>query len=220
MPGQKSAAIAFPFRGFPAGARSSEPEDRLSQAEPQPGSDRDWIRRIAAGDASALKELYAAFGGPMYAYALRLTGGAAAAEDVLQECLLAVWQGADRFRGESRVLTWLLGIVHHKAADAAGDRRMGVLPDGIDDILPSIAPRPDERLRDRERTAILRDGVARLPRPLRSALDLVFFQGLSLSEAAVVCDCPIGTIKSRLHNAKLGLRRILEESGLSAEEIR
>jgi RNA polymerase sigma-70 factor (ECF subfamily) len=220
MPGHESAAIALPLRGFPVGARSRGPEEKLNSAESQTGADREWIRRIAAGDEAALTDLYAAYGGPMYAYAFRLTGRAAAAEDVLQECLLAVWRSAGRFRGESRVLTWLLGIVHHKAMDAVGKRRMESSPDKTGDGLPSQDPRPDERFMKREQSSLLRESMARLPLALRSALDLIFFQGLSLEEAAEVSDCPIGTIKSRLHNAKLGLRRILEENGLSAEEIR
>ncbi len=220
MPGHESAAIAFAWRGFPADARSRGPEEKLNQAESQTGADREWIRRIAAGEASALGELYSAYGGPMYAYAFRLTGRAAAAEDVLQESLLAVWRGAGRFRGDSRVLAWLLGIVHHKAMDAVGRKGMAALPDDAAASYPSPDPRPDERFMKQEQSSILRDGLARLPLPLRSALDLVFFHGLSLSEAALVCDCPTGTMKSRLHHAKLGLRRILQESGFSAEELR
>jgi RNA polymerase sigma-70 factor, ECF subfamily len=220
MVGQDSEAAAILFPGLAIGSVSDVPEDRLSPDELNSDFDRNLIRRIAAGDPGAMRELYAVYGGRMYAFALRVTGGAAAAEDVLQECLLAVWRGAGRFRGESRVLTWLLGIVHHKAADSAGERRISALPDDVENTFASLDPRPEERLLIRERESLLREGLERLPLAQRAALDLIFYQGLSLQEAAVVCECPLGTIKSRLNSAKCGLRRILERDGLKAEELR
>lgn len=73
--------------------------------------DVELLRRIAAGEDSALVELYTLHGRRLYAFALRLTGDAARAEDVVQDTLVAVWRTAGRYRGEGRVLAWLLGIV-------------------------------------------------------------------------------------------------------------
>lgn len=80
------------------------------------------IQRIADQDEAALRELYASYGQRMYSYALRLTDQPQVAEDVVQDTLVVVWQSAGRFRGEGRVLAWLLGIVHHTALKALRHR--------------------------------------------------------------------------------------------------
>ncbi len=213
------AAAALALAGCGAGLPASPSEDSLKPIESPRDPGLELVRRVAAGDAAALRELYAVYGGRMHALALRMTGRASAAEDVVQESLLAAWRGAGRFRGESRVLTWLLGIVHHKAADAAAERRLAPLPGGPESDPASPSPRPEERLLDRERAAILGRGLADLPPAQRIALDLVFLQGLSLRETAEVCGCPVGTVKSRLNGAKASLRRILEGQGLGAKEL-
>ncbi len=64
-----------------------------------------WVRRMAEGDPSAATELYAAYGQRLYAYALRLTGNPALAEDVTQEALVTAWRTAHRYRGHGRVRT-------------------------------------------------------------------------------------------------------------------
>ena len=78
-------------------ARTSDTQD----------DDRQLLRRVAAGDEHALHKLYAVYGQRLYAFALRLTRDPQSAEEVLQESLIAVWQGASRFRGEGRAAAWL-----------------------------------------------------------------------------------------------------------------
>ena len=79
-------------------------------------SDTELLRCIAAGDEDALRRLVALYGQRLYAYALRITGDPAAADEAVQESLVAgLARGAGAFRGEGRRHAWLLGIVHHKA---------------------------------------------------------------------------------------------------------
>lgn len=177
----------------------------------------DLLTRIASGDADALRQLYAAYGQRMYAFALRLTSDTALAEDVVQESLVAVWQGAGRYRQQSRVLTWLLGIVHHKALNAMRGR----LSIPVDEIaeMPDDRPSPDEQAAQNEQHHLLRGGLQQLPLEQRSVLELVFYQGLSLEETAQVCGCPLGTVKSRLNTAKTALRGALQRDGLTAADL-
>ena len=85
--------------------------------------DAGLIQRMAAGDEEALRSLYASHSRRLFAYAIRLTGNPAIAEEVLQDSLLAAWRGARAFRGEARVTTWLLGIVRHQALNATRRKR-------------------------------------------------------------------------------------------------
>lgn len=171
-------------------------------------SDTDLVARIAGGDAEALRLLYAAHGGRLYGFALRLTGCPQTAEDVLQDCLLEVWRSARRYRGKGPVPAWLFGIVHHKAIDRLRRRRVG-RPAAEAESLPSADPPPEEATILAESRASLRRGLDGLPLDRRSAIELVFFQGLNLREAAAALGCPVGTVKSRLHKAKAELKRAL-----------
>jgi RNA polymerase sigma-70 factor (ECF subfamily) len=195
---------------------------------PQETHDTELVRRMASGNEDALRRLYADYGRRMYAYALRLTGDPATAEDVLQESLVAAWQGACRYRGDGRVLTWLLGIVHHKATSVMRHRGRTVAREVRLDasggealdahMVRDETPTPDEQVLLREQSNLLARGMDELSAEHRAVLDLVFYHGLKLSEVAEVCRCPVGTVKSRLSYARNRLRGILSRRGLGAED--
>jgi RNA polymerase sigma-70 factor (ECF subfamily) len=190
----------------------------LDRNVPAVDSDRDLVRQISAGSEDALRKLYAAYGQRLYAYALRITGDPAAAEEAVQESLVAVWQGAGRFRGESRTIAWLLGIVHHKALNQIRGKPVDSLEAQPLDP-PAGDPLPDELAAAQEQRRLVRAGLERLSLEHRLVLELVFYQGLSLNEVAEVSGCPVGTVKSRLNYAKASLRGALSRAGLNAEDV-
>ena len=114
--------------------------------------------------------------------------------------------------GQGRAIAWLLGIVHHKALNQVRGRVIDLLEAESQD-LPAKDPLPDEQVAVREQR-LVRAGLERLSPEHRLALELVFYQGLSLNEAAEACGCPAGTIKSRLNYAKASLRGVLSRAGL------
>jgi RNA polymerase sigma-70 factor (ECF subfamily) len=191
---------------------------RLEQVEPvtdlpmtELEHDVELVRRIAAKEDQALRELYAAYGQRMYAYALRLTNDPAQAEDVVQDALVAAWRSADRFRGEGRVVAWLLGIVHHIALKAIRHESQPI-SEAMEETLAAPEPLPEERLQTDEQAQWVRQGLQSLSANHRAVLELVFYQGLSLIEVARVCKCPVGTVKSRLSYARQHLRGVLSRS--------
>jgi RNA polymerase sigma-70 factor, ECF subfamily len=170
--------------------------------------DVELARRITAGDDSALRELYAAYGQHLYAYALRLTGDPAQAEDVVQDALVVIWRTVGRFRGEGRFIAWLLGIVHHTALKSL--RHISIpISDEVENSLPAHANSPEAQAQASQQAAWVRSGLQSLSPEHRAVLELVFYQGLSLDEVAQVCNCPLGTVKSRLNYARQHLRGIL-----------
>ncbi len=171
-------------------------------------TDINLVRRIASGDEAALRNLYVAYGQRLYAYALRLVGDPALAEDVVQETLVSVWHSAGRYRGEGRVLAWLLGIVHNLALKAIRRQPLPLSAE-MEAVLPDLGDSPEELAQAGEQSRWLRQGLKHLSAEHRAVLELVFYQGLSLAEAAQVCGCPTGTIKSRLSYARQYLRGIL-----------
>ena len=196
----------------------------LEQHMPAVDRDRDLVQKVAAGNENALRKLYDAYGQRLYAYALRVTGDPAAAEEAVQESLVAVWQGAGRFRSaDGRVIAWLLGIVHHKALNQIRwsrerGRVIGSLEAGMADVPASDVLLPEAVAAASERSRLVRTGLDGLSLEHRLALELVFYQGLSLDEVAEVCGCPVGTVKSRLNYAKASLRGALSRAGWSAED--
>lgn len=179
----------------------------------------ELVRRMAEGESEALASLHAVHGQKMYTFALRLTGNPTLAEDVTQEALVAAWQSARRFRGEGRVRTWLLGIVHHVACKAMRRQRWQPLSEDLSATLDSRALSPEEKVQAAELETCIRRGIETLSLKHRAALDLVFYQGLSMDEAAQVCGCPVGTIKSRLSHAKAHLKEVLASAGVAGEGI-
>lgn len=190
----------------------------LNRSMPTVDSDRDLIRQIAAGSEDALRKLYDVYGQRLYAYALRITANPSAAEEAVQECLVAVWQGARKFRGENRLIAWLLGILHHKALNQLRGRVVESL-DAAEHSEPTAGePLPEAQAAAGEQRRFVRAGIEGLSLEHRLVLELVFYQGLSLNEVAEVCGCPVGTVKSRLSYAKASLRGALSRVGLNAED--
>jgi RNA polymerase sigma-70 factor (ECF subfamily) len=185
-----------------------------------PSHDEDYalIRQVADGDEAGFQVLYARYSRRLYAYALRIVGNPAVAQDVLQESLIAIWQGAGRFRGEGRVIAWLLSIVHHKALHVLR-RQPDLALEPMEAFLPDGSARLEDKAARREQHSLLRKGLDSMSVEHRGVLELVFYQGLGLQETADVCGCPVGTVKSRLNYAKQALRGELQRQGLSAEEI-
>lgn len=171
--------------------------------------DADLLDRIESGDEAALQELYLSYGRRLLSYAFRLTGSVDRAEEVVQDTLLAAWRATRSYRGDGSILAWLLGIARYQSLNAI--RRKTLPTTSLDEIEQADreASLPDVRLEAREREQAVRSAVEALPAEQREALELVFYQGLSLAETAAVCRCPVGTVKSRLHAAKARLRKAL-----------
>ncbi|HTS15322.1 MAG TPA: sigma-70 family RNA polymerase sigma factor, partial [Candidatus Sulfotelmatobacter sp.] len=153
--------------------------------EPASVTDEELLQRVAAADAGALDLLYERNRAMAYALAMRITGDAALAEDVLQEAFLGIWRNASRYAvARASARTWLLSIVHHRAIDAVRRRRpVSELPDGeapppasliVPDVWEAVAGRLD-------RAAIVA-ALATLPAVQREALEMAYFGGLTQQE--------------------------------------
>lgn len=172
--------------------------------------DCELAARMVSGDENAVRDLYAGYGQRLYVYALRLTNDPATAEDVTQDALVIAWRTAAKFRGDGRLLAWLLGIVHHRAMKALRQAAQPI--DLLEGSTPAAGPSPEEQAQTRETSQWVRQGLEGLSAEHRAVLELVFYQGLSLSEVAEICGCPLGTVKSRLSYARKHLRGVLSRA--------
>ncbi len=177
------------------------------------------MRRLAAADNEALRELYRRYGSLVYGIALRVTGEAPVAQEVVQEVFMSAWRGAASYKAEKgAVATWLGRIARNRAIDAR--RSMKAAPaaalegwDPAEEAEDTRSPGPPEEASRAQRIEEVRRAVAGLPEPQRLALSLAFFKGMSHTEIAAALSLPLGTVKSRIRDAMLGLRGILGEGG-------
>jgi RNA polymerase sigma factor (sigma-70 family) len=178
--------------------------------------DADIMRRIRAGDQSAVDDLYDRFRRPAFALARRILADDTMAEDVLQEVFLSVWRDPAAFdRGRGSVASWLLAVVHHKAVDAvrreeSQRRRQGK----AEDEMALDAPMATRDVEDEAWTRVVADQVrtalGALSAPQREALTLAYYGGYTQREVAALTGAPLGTVKTRMLS---GMRRLREELG-------
>jgi RNA polymerase sigma-70 factor (ECF subfamily) len=175
--------------------------------------DAELLRLIGLGDEAAMTEFYRRHGRVVLAQILLVTGERALAEEIVQDTMLAIWQGASSFRGESSVRSWVIAIARRRTRDRLRGRRLRVVDDALLADQPSSAPGPELTALDRAELADVTDSIRELTPPHREVLGLVFGSGLSLPEVADVLEIPVGTVKSRLFAARAALGRILNEKG-------
>ena len=158
-----------------------------------------------------MSEFYERHGRVVLGQIFLIVGERALAEEILQDTMLAIWQGAGSFRGESRVSSWLIAIARRQARDRLRRRRLRVVDDARLAERPSRAPGPEVIALDRAKAAEVGNAIRALAPAHREVLGLAFGTGLSLPEVARVLRVPLGTVKSRLTAARAALCRVLEE---------
>src|SRR5262249_51415105 len=114
-------------------------------------SDKALIRRIARGDQSAMRALFARYRVALYRWLLRLVDDGAMAEDLLSEVFLDVWRHAGSFEARSSVSPWLLAIARYKALSARRRRTDAELDEATVSTVPDTADDPEVTLQKKNR---------------------------------------------------------------------
>ncbi len=177
---------------------------------------QDEILVIAAqaGDAAAFEAILRRWLPVMRRHAARLTGDAAAAEEVSQEACLALIGALTHLHDPARAHGWMLRIVTHKAADWVRRRRRDrQLTRAIQNREPRAVPSDlQSESESHERAALIRAACMHLPTELRAVVSLYYGEGMSVAMIAEALGAPAGTIKSRLHGARVQLKALLERN--------
>lgn len=183
------------------------PEDAQATAE----EDRGLVGRAQAGDVEAFETLVRRYQGWVFTMALRMVGNRAEAEDVAQEVFFKAYRGLAAFQGASRFTTWLYAIASHhclnhmKARGRRGAFRGSDAPAAVE-RLPDGAPRADALLERAEFARIVQAEMAHLTEEHRLILVLRDIQGLSYEEIARTLGLELGTVRSRLHRARMEMK--------------
>ena len=213
-----------PARGAAAGGNGSG--DRGDGPTDRGSADEELLLRFrSAGDERAFESLVHRYEQELFSYLRRYLGSAEMAEDVFQATFLQVYLKKEGFEEGRRFRPWLYTIATNQAIDAQRrnrrhrmvslDQRTGG-DDDVGALVEMLAGRDqtaDDRMAGEEAKEWVRGAVNDLPDTLKSALVLVYHQGMKYREAADILGIPVGTVKSRLHSALLKLNESWEAAG-------
>jgi RNA polymerase sigma-70 factor, ECF subfamily len=172
-------------------------------------AEREWIKRAQSGETDAFQRLAGYYAARLWRSALALGRDTHWAEDLAQETLLEAWRSLSRFDGRCRFSTWLYGILRHRFLKGRRNQNAAQcsLPDSIEEK-SCMDYQPDRRAEASEDAQRIREAVGQLPEEHRLVVELRFFAGAALDEIAAALDCPLGTVKSRLHHGLEKLRKM------------
>ena len=172
---------------------------------------RDQITRIAAGDETALAELYDASSRLVYSLALRILSNPSDAEEVTLDVFTQVWRNAGTFESaRGTVMAWLVTMARSRAIDRLRSQKNHPLNAGGEKEmadLASLGASPESQTIGEENVQQVRHALDQLPGDQRDAILLSFFNGLSHPEVAEKLGIPLGTVKTRI---RLGLSKLRE----------
>lgn len=174
--------------------------------------DPELLAAVAAADLGALRLLYERHAPWLAARLARRCNSPDAVADVLQDTFMAVWKGADRWRGDGEVAAWMWGIAARRLVSRLRGRPEAlVLPwEEVDASRPPEA-RAEERVLLGVEYGDLGTALLRLSPQMRAVVQATVLDGLTSREAGRLLGIPQNTVKTRLHRAKALLRQNLSE---------
>lgn len=168
----------------------------------------------------------------VYRYAYRLCGDMESANDLVQETFLNAFRGMNAFRGDAQVSTWLYTIASRAAMrlrrkrKGAPERELSLeefIPTSDGEFrlqIPIEGLTPEQALENKELREALDHAINKLPKKYRIALVLRDMEGLSAKEVSGIMGLSERAVKSRLHRARLFVRRELSGRGITEEHRR
>ena len=188
--------------------------------------ERSLLKRLRDRDERAFRELVAAHRDRVFNITYRMLGNRHEAEDVAQEVFITVFKQIDNFREESKFSTWLYRVAvnhcknrikylarrHDRDKDELDETTQGTGSNGaIGSATPSS---PDRALEGAPMEKVLAEAIQGLDDEQRLVIILRDVEDLSIEEICAITDLPDGTVKSRLHRARLVLRKKLQRHGI------
>jgi RNA polymerase sigma-70 factor (ECF subfamily) len=168
------------------------------------------VERIARRDQRAFETLYRAYHPRLVRFMSLMTARINIVEEALNDTMLAVWNRADTYNGQCKVSTWIFAIAYRRVC---GELRWQDVPPDPADLaeLPSSEAGPEAIGSAREIQAALQRALESLSHEHRNVVVLTYFHDLSYAEIAVVMNCPVDTVKTRMFHARRKLKVLLAE---------
>lgn len=172
------------------------------------------LSRIADNDVEAFETLFGSYYPRLFTFLFRLTRSHGGAEELANDVLLTLWKDAGRFRGESKVSTWIFGIAYRQALAYLRKRKFKLVPFVEQDVTS------DANGAQLEREDWVRRGIEELPPKQKLTVMLVYFLGLSCEETAKASGVPVSTVKTRMFHARRKMKLHLVASAAPEDQYR
>ena len=173
------------------------------------------IRRCQAGDVKAFEQVVRRYQTQVYNIAYGMLGNVDDAQDLTQDVFAIVWQKIGQFQFKARFSTWLYRITTNLSLNEKNRQgRRQTIPVEIDDTqawTPIDTNTPEKMALLAEQRQLLQSALAKLKSKHRQILVLREMEDLSYEELSEVLGCSVGRVKSRLFEARMALRRILQQ---------
>lgn len=179
--------------------------------------DYDLVAEVARGRDAALAVLYDRYHRQCFSFSLRILGSESDAEEAVQETFVRVWRSASQYdRSKAGVPSWILSVTRNLCIDELRRRRRRApqLPSMDDAFELAGNDRTDLEAEREILGGRVREALKSLSSEQRSAIELVYFHGLSSQEVGKVLNVPPPTIRSRLRLGLLKLGGVLQAEGL------
>jgi RNA polymerase sigma-70 factor (ECF subfamily) len=186
----------------------------MKAAENQEHIERQLASQLTQGDSAAVVELVERYANDIYRFVYYQVGGLSQdAEDIVQETFVAALNAIRRFRGDSKLRTWLFSIAAHKIADLhrRAGRRPETVPEDAALSLQTEDPHPEQALEYLEARQRVRQALLRLPSHYRTALVLKYVEEMPVREIGQVMQRSEKSVESVLVRARRLLSDILED---------
>jgi RNA polymerase sigma-70 factor, ECF subfamily len=184
--------------------------------------ERRLLRKLRDRDEKAFREMVEEYGDRVFNLTYRMMGNREEAEDVAQEVFITVFKSIETFREEAKFSTWLYRITanhcknrikylsrRHEKGKAEFDERVERGGAAVGSAAPSPSQRPDTALEGAQIEVLMQQAIAMLDEEHRILVVLRDVEELSYEEICQITELPIGTVKSRLHRARVALRKKL-----------
>jgi RNA polymerase sigma-70 factor (ECF subfamily) len=171
------------------------------------------MKRVAAGERAALRQLYDATSAKLFAVCLRILSDREESEDVLQEVYVTIWRRADRFDGSrASVMTWVSTIARNRAIDRLRARGPLAYADQVEDLeIPDGAVSAEALLVTAGEEGRLRNCLSELDARTEKVIRTAFFEGVTYEALARRMDTPLGTVKSWVRRGLAKLKGCLSQ---------
>ncbi|MEY3183201.1 MAG: hypothetical protein RLZ35_1186 [Pseudomonadota bacterium] len=177
--------------------------------------DSDLVLEFKSGDKAAFDVLFEKYYSKIMRVMNRYIHDMNESSDLTQEVFIRAFQSIDKFRGDSSFYTWLYRIAVNTAKnylklknrDGAVNKTIRYLPESQENMGQSETDTPEGMLISRETEHQFLDIMLKLPSELRTAILLRDREGRSYEEIAVIMDCPVGTVRSRIFRARIAINK-------------
>jgi len=186
-------------------------------------SELDLYRDALQGSGEAMSALYRRHGPLVYRFTLRMSQNPSVAEEVTQEVFLALLRQPERFNPQRAELsTWLCGIARNQLSRHLERNQRFVPLESEDEVFDMESPDDDpaDCLTRKEAIEAVRQGLEELYIPLREVIVLCELEELTYEQTSLILAIPVGTVRSRLHRAKVRLARLLRPVVVNTDKER